>query len=76
MPAVHIRDLPENVIETLKRRAARNHRSLQKELLHILNSVAAEEPKVEMFPPIKLKLSRATEGGDWRREEIYGDDGR
>jgi plasmid stability protein len=68
--------MPETVIEALKRRAARNHRSLQKELRYILISMAREEPMVEVLPPIDLKLSNATQGGDWRREEIYGGDGR
>jgi plasmid stability protein len=76
MPAVHIRDMPEEVIEALKRRAARNHRSLQKELRYILISMAHEEPIVGVLPPIELKFSDATQGGDWSREEIYRDDGR
>ena len=76
MPALHIRDIPEEVVEALKRRAARNHRSLQKELLHILVSEVREGASVDLLPPIKLKLSPV--GGDarWRREEIYTDDGR
>jgi len=42
MPAVHIRDLPEEVVAALKRRAARYHRSLQMELKHVLTAVAEE----------------------------------
>jgi plasmid stability protein len=75
MGALHIRDVPEEVVEALKRRAERNHRSLQKELRYILLSVVRKEPAIEL-PPIKLKLSRATGRGKWGREEIYGDDGR
>jgi plasmid stability protein len=76
MRALHIRDLPEEVVEALKQRAARNHRSLQEELRYILISLAREEPTAGTLPPIRLKLSAATEGGEWRREDIYGDDGR
>lgn len=76
MGAVHIRDLPEQVIEALKRRAAANDRSLQKELRHILCAVAAESLPSEVPPELTLKLSDAPAGGTWSREEIYGDGGR
>jgi plasmid stability protein len=76
MAAIHVRDLPDEVVEALKQRAARHHRSLQKELRHILESIAREEPDLETLPPIRLKLSRAKPRGRWGRDEIYGDDGR
>ena len=40
MPAVHVRDIPEPVLEALKRRANAPHRSLKGELLHILEQAA------------------------------------
>ena len=76
MPAVHVRDVPEEVLEALKRRAARHERSLQRELRHLLCSIAKEEPSAEPVPPIALKLSDASPASSWRREEIYDDDGR
>jgi len=76
MPAVHVRDLPEEVLAALKRRAARHERSLQRELRHLLCVVAQEEPSGEPVPPIELRLSDARPTSSWRREEIYGDDGR
>jgi plasmid stability protein len=76
MPALHIRDAPEEIVETLKQRARRNHRSLQKEILHILVSAAREDPPATPLPPMKLKLSRASGAARWRREELYSDDGR
>jgi plasmid stability protein len=76
MPGIHIRNVPEDVVESLKRRAARNRRSLQKELTAILCSVAKESPPVEPVPPLRLKLSKASAEITWRRDEIYGDDGR
>jgi len=76
MPAVHIRDVPEDVLEALKRRAARHERSLQRELRHLLVAIAEEEPSGEPLPPIELKLSDAAPTSRWRREEIYEDDGR
>ena len=76
MPALHIRDIPEEVIEALKRRAAENDRSLQKELRHILISLVRESPPLEPLPPLKLNLSSARTDTDWSRDEIYQDDGR
>lgn len=76
MSAIHVRDLPEEVVAALKRRAARNHRSLQKELRSILASIAEQEPSAEPLAPIRLKLSKATDDAQWRRENIYGDEGR
>ncbi len=77
MAAIHVRDLPRGVIDALKRRAARNHRSLQQELRRILCAIAAEEenPKPPLAP-IQLKMSRATNSSSWERDEIYGEDGR
>lgn len=76
MAAVHIRNVPDDVLDALKRRAARHERSLQKELRHILGLIAREEPSAEPLPPISLNLSQASPSSTWRREETYGDDGR
>ena len=75
MAAIHIRDVSEEVLGALKRRAARHERSLQKELRHVLATLAREEPPDEL-PPLDLKLSSAQPVTSWRREEIYGDEGR
>lgn len=76
MAAVQIRDVAPEVIAALKRRAARHERSLEGELRYILAAIAREEPSSSPLPPIDLKLSPASPPTDWRREEIYGDDGR
>ena len=76
MPAVHIREVPEEILEALKRRAERNHRSLQKELQHILASVVRDNPHLEELPPLKLHFSTTSSNKRWSREEIYSDDGR
>ncbi len=44
MPNLSIKDVPESLAEALRQRAARNHRSLQGELMSIIES-AAEETK-------------------------------
>jgi len=76
MPALQIRDVPPEVIGALKRRAARNERSLEGELRHILAIVAREEPPPPPLPPLQLKMSKASPPTSWPREEIYGNDGR
>lgn len=76
MPAIHVRDVPAEVVEALKRRAARHERSLQRELRHLLLEIARQEPAGASLPPIELKLSNAVPATTWRREEIYEDDGR
>ena len=43
MPNISIKDVPEQWAETLRQRAARNHRSLQGELMAILE-LAVQEP--------------------------------
>jgi Antitoxin FitA-like, ribbon-helix-helix len=76
MPAVHIRDLPPDVLEALKRRARQNQRSLQGELRRILMKVAEADASLDPLPPLQLKLSQAAPRSSWSREEIYGADGR
>jgi len=76
MPAVHVRNVPEEVLDALKRRAARHERSLQRELRHLLCTTAQEEPAGEPLRPIELNFSDALPTSSWRRAEIYEDDGR
>ena len=44
MPNLSIKDVPENWAEALRQRAARNHRSLQGELMAIVESALADTP--------------------------------
>jgi antitoxin FitA len=41
MPNLSIKDVPEEIAEALRQRAARNHRSLQGELMAIIQRAAA-----------------------------------
>lgn len=43
MPAIHIRNVPDDVLESLRQRAARNGRSLNAELLRALAESAERE---------------------------------
>lgn len=76
MPAVHIRNVPEDVLQALKRRAQRHERSLQGELRQILREVADLEGPGGSLPPLRLHLSTASPTGTWSRDEIYGEDAR
>ena len=56
MPGLLIRDLPEDLHQKLKERAARNRRSLAKETLVILETALRETSVVESVePPIPHK---------------------
>ncbi|HMM53545.1 MAG TPA: hypothetical protein PKC23_00850 [Candidatus Desulfobacillus sp.] len=43
MPSLSIKDIPEPLLAALHRRAARNHRSLQGELMALITQAASEE---------------------------------
>lgn len=76
MPAIHIRDVPDATVAAIKERARRNGRSMQRELREILDAAAAEPPAEAARQPLRLVTARTSGTSTWRREEIYGDDGR
>ena len=51
MASLSIKDVPEELAERLRQRAARNHRSLQGELMAIIEQ-AAVEPKPASHAPV------------------------
>jgi len=80
MKSLHIRNLEDDVLCGLKRRAARHRRSLQKEVESVLADAARMVPVDEApHPERKLNLRTVHSGNpnaDWSRERLYGDDGR
>ena len=72
MESLHIRDVPEVVIERLKLRAKRHHRSLQGELRAPVTEAAGH---VEMSDPVEFTLQTVKTPGvqNWSREGIYED---
>ncbi len=77
MVAFNVRNVPEPVAAALRERASRHGRSLQQELLLILESAATEPASgTEALPPIRLKTVRTSGTSTWSRDEIYDDDGR
>jgi hypothetical protein len=73
MKSLHIRDISEETLERLKKRAGMHHRSLQGEI-HQLLEEAARIP----LPGDAIEFQLNTVGvggvGSWNREEIYADE--
>ena len=76
MRAVQVQGVPDEVVEALERRAASHQRSLEGELLVILVEAASAGTAAEELPPLRLHMAKGPTQGEWRREDIYGDDGR
>ena len=72
MKSLHIRDVPESTIERLKRRARRHHRSLQGELLALLDE-AAKHVVADDATEFSLHKVRIGGDGNWTRERVYED---
>ena len=69
MPALHVRNVDDSVLQSLKERAARNHRSLEGELRSILERAAREEAAAS---PIRIKTVTVHTNARFDRAEIYG----
>ena len=76
MPAVHVRNVPEEVLDALKRRAEAHHRSLNGEILEILDRAANQTPAGQPPGPLRLTLARTEGAQTWSRQGIYDDDER
>ena len=76
MPGIHIRDLPQETVQALKRRAKAHHRSVQGEVSAILARAARAAPPDGGHPPIRLNQVEIGNKRGWSRGEIYDDDGR
>lgn len=72
MKALHIRDVPEVVIDRLKLRAQRHHRSLQGELKALLTEAAAQVESGDSGE-FMLKTVKTPGSRNWSREGIYED---
>ena len=72
MKSLHIRDVPEQTIERLKRRARRHHRSLQGELQFLLEEAAKQAASGESSE-FSLYTVRTRGDQDWSREGLYED---
>lgn len=76
MPAVHIRDVPEETVAAIKRRATRRGHSMQQELRDALQKLAAE-PDVGPRPrPLRLHTVATGRVDTFDRADFYDDDER
>ena len=75
-----IKNVPDEWAEVLRRRAARSHRSLQGELMRILEGAVAEEPAMTVAEVLaevrKLGLERRSEATQIIREDRDARSGR
>ena len=61
MGTIIIRDLPDDLHERLKAQAKRNHRSLTKEAIALIERhLAQPRPIPELPPPLRLKAGPVT----------------
>ncbi len=76
VPAIHIRNVPESMLSALRERAAAHGRSMQQEVLAILDAATAEPIPRQAPSPIQLVTTRTSTHRTWRREDIYDDESR
>lgn len=76
MQALHIRDVPDETVMALRRRAERQGHSMQHELRAALARAAAEP--LTGAPPRQLRLHTVRSGRSepFDRDDFYDDDGR
>ena len=68
MPNLSIKDVPESLAEQLRQRAARNHRSLQGELMAIVEAAAVAAP----VTPVMEQMQTLPYPNTQRGREIVG----
>jgi len=66
MPNLSIKDVPEALAEQLRQRAARNHRSLQGELMALLEETVSQENRVAE-PAVKYAATPAASHEEYVR---------
>jgi plasmid stability protein len=75
MPALHIREVDDAILQRLKLRAKTNRRSLQGEVLSILEEASLPKEKGSNARR-PLRIHRVAVGAkvDYSRQEIYGEE--
>jgi antitoxin FitA len=78
MPAIHVRDVDDAVIEALKARAASHHRSLQGEIRALLEEAAQSAGNRSGGRTRRLRIKTVRVGAPlkYSRDVIYEDQGR
>ncbi|MFT4296607.1 MAG: hypothetical protein QM582_14460 [Micropruina sp.] len=76
MPALHVRDVSEETVAALRRRAARRGHSMQQELREALDKAAAEPAPGRRPRPLNLRTVDTGRTEAFDRADFYGDDER
>jgi plasmid stability protein len=76
MPALHIRDVREETVAAIKRRAARHGHSVQQELREVLDKAAGEPIAGARPRPLHLRTVATGRTGAFDRADFYDDDER
>ena len=76
MSSIHIRDINEKTLASLKRLAKQHHRSLQGELHYILENASKLDIEPDFYEELDLVTVSSQTGSNWSREDIYDDNGR
>jgi plasmid stability protein len=76
MPALHIREVPEETVAAIKRRAARHGHSVQQELRQVLEKAAAEPATGSRPGRLTLRTVATGRVETFDRAEFYDDDER
>ena len=69
MSNLSIKDVPEAWAESLRQRAARNHRSLQGELMAIIEQAVTAAPDAEVYKSDSSNLERSSLNAPQERRE-------
>ena len=75
MPNLSIKDVPESLAEALRQRAARNHRSLQGELMSIIERAANDNTATAQLSQTDVPVARrgAVRRGSKTIEQVYAE---
>lgn len=76
MSSIHIRDIDDKVLASLKHLAKQHHRSLQGELHYILENASELDLENSADNELELITVNTSFTGSWNREDIYDSDGR
>lgn len=74
MPALHVRDVPEETIAAIKRRAAQHGHSVQQELREVLAKAAAEPIAGRRPRQLQLRTVATGEASPFDRDDFYDDE--
>ena len=76
MPALHVRDIPEETIAAIKQHAARRGHSMQQELREVLERAATEPIVGGRTRPLNLTTVATDRTSPFDRDDFYEDDER